>query len=205
MRKQHVHKRRYRRLVLSTVTYALSLVLLLQGFAIVSPSFGQDPKPGPPTSKGKRNPPVSANTRDLIDLGTVNMEELARSKTYAPTLDAPVEIKPIHPPNNRPDEDRGGVKIPKDTQVSTSTRVIGPMAAIPTVPSPRVTRTFKSDNLTLGSIPPDAPAPFLATSRRYPSQTADTRRKPARHRPLGFTITKDRHRPGFADSEPEGL
>ena len=138
-----------------TLFWVLTLSLLVQGFAIGVPGYAQQ-RGDSSAGKGIRLPPTPGlrpTLQPLTDLGEVNMEELAGNEKFAPSISRNTQIKPIHLPNNRPSDLRGAVEIGPEARAAATRR--GPLSAIPTVPSPRVTRTFKSDNLSIGFIPPD--------------------------------------------------
>lgn len=146
---------------------------------LVQPSKGKTVVAPPPVAQETLRR-IEPENRLLIDMQPVNMEALSKRKTFAPQQSGTVELKAIHPPNARPEVGRRGVRI---TRVGTTTigkptgkqktpaagaslsQKLGkketpdefqePLSPIPTIPSPAVTRTFKSDNLSIGFIPPD--------------------------------------------------
>lgn len=89
--------------------------------------------------------------RKVMDLGEVKMKELSNLKDLDPKQEKPIELKPINTPQDRPDIGRPGVAIPDDVKAQSKK----PLAPSPSIPSPPVSRTFKSDNLSIGFIPPD--------------------------------------------------
>ena len=141
-----------------TSRYALCLMLLLQGLAFNSPASAQNNKasswrggapPAPVTGKGTIKP---AN-RQITVLPPVNMMELSNRAELAPRSAAPREIRPIHPPKGVAQR-QSTVQIP-DTrgEGEEETKTAAPIST--GVQSPPVTNSFKSDDLQLGSIPPD--------------------------------------------------
>ena len=96
----------------------------------------------------------AATSRDVEDLGIVSMAALSKKKGMVPSSASPVELKPVHPPQDAPSEGRAAVNrlgVAKEAKKKKE-QTNSPIA---TVPSPIMARTFKSDNLTFGSIPPD--------------------------------------------------
>lgn len=97
---------------------------------------------------------IPATPRPVEDLGVVSMAMLSNRKGMTPSSAQPVELKPVHPPQDIPEGARpavGKLTIAKESKKKKES-LDSPIAS---VPSPLMTRTFKSDNLTLGSIPPD--------------------------------------------------
>ncbi|MEP6719527.1 MAG: hypothetical protein ABJB21_10300, partial [bacterium] len=97
---------------------------------------------------------VPASARPVQDLGVVNMAMLSNQKGMVPSSVEPVELRAIHPPQDLPEGARpavGKLAVAKESKKKKES-LDSPIA---TVPSPLMTRTFKSDNISLGSIPPD--------------------------------------------------
>jgi len=97
---------------------------------------------------------IPASARPVEDLGVVNMAMLSNQKGMTPSSAEPVELKAIHPPQDIPEGARPGVgKLALAREAKKKKE--SPDSPIASVPSPLMTRTFKSDNLSLGFIPPD--------------------------------------------------
>jgi hypothetical protein len=97
---------------------------------------------------------IPASARPVQDLGVVNMAMLSNQKGMVPSSVQPVELKAIHPPQDIPEGARPGVgKLALAREAKKKKE--SPDSPIASVPSPLMTRTFKSDNLSLGFIPPD--------------------------------------------------
>ncbi len=122
---------------------------------------------GPPSTQQPLRR-IEPENRLLTVLPPVDMSALSKEKALAPAQsNGSVEIKAIHPPQDRPTVEKSGVRITRTLEGIRNTSTVKrkpqdqsgdsptPLSPIPTIPSPSVTRTFKSDNLTLGSIPPD--------------------------------------------------
>jgi hypothetical protein len=150
-----------------STTCVLSLALLLQGAALRSSVLAQAKRPAPPvvTLPG----PITVETGDtpaaaqrsitpaqrpISVMPPINLRGLSQQQGLAPTRGLIRELKPIHPPKGIT-KPRSSVAIPIDNQDQ-------PAAPAPANPppsihgqSPPVTKSFKSDDLQLGSIPPD--------------------------------------------------
>ncbi|HKP47112.1 MAG TPA: lamin tail domain-containing protein [Pyrinomonadaceae bacterium] len=96
---------------------------------------------------------IPSKEREVTDLGTVNMAALSKSKSSSKTS-AEAELAEIDAPQPAPAEGREAIgqgallKEAKKRKASLDSPIAG-------VPSPSMVRTFKSDNLSLGSVPPD--------------------------------------------------
>ncbi len=138
-----------------TFSFAMSLMLLLQGLAFNSPAFAQrkvsrvSVEGAPPTANARQT--IKPVNRKITVLPPVNMLELSNQAALAPQSSAPRELRPIHPP-------KGYTQRESTIQIPDSTGDEAPKSAAPIstgVQSPPVTTSFKSDDLFLGSIPPD--------------------------------------------------
>jgi ribosomal protein S20 len=97
--------------------------------------------------------------RDVTVLPPVNISELGTQKSFGMNSTAPVELKPIHPPEGLPEGARKGVTINEGPLQRKTGETFwskqGNKSMIASIPSPAPSRTFKSDNLSIGFIPPD--------------------------------------------------
>ncbi|HVF51613.1 MAG TPA: hypothetical protein VNA19_16115, partial [Pyrinomonadaceae bacterium] len=145
---------------------ALSLLLLVQGFAF-SPSVYAQTRVGARAGGGDDEGGASQTSRQSIApssraitvLPSINMSALAAQGTLAPAQAAgAMQLKPIHPPRGI-DRTGFGVPIAGDGGGAGEEAPAAPeeQAPVPSVTgqSPPPTKTFKSDQLDLGSIPPD--------------------------------------------------
>ncbi|HBB86576.1 MAG TPA: hypothetical protein DC047_03055 [Blastocatellia bacterium] len=96
----------------------------------------------------------AATNRAVEDLGAVNMAALSRQKGMIPSSAEPVELKAIHPPQDAPSQGReaiGKLAVAKESKKKKES-LDSPISSIP---SPMMSRTFKSDSISLLAIPPD--------------------------------------------------
>ena len=147
--------------VTRTFSLALGLVLLVQGFASFSTVSAQrgaagSVRPPVPSPTGvSSRPQLSPESREIVNLAPVNMTAAAEQRALGPASAAPRELRPIHPPKGNPQETRAGATNSGRVGIE-SVETPAPQAPISTgVQSPPITRSFKSDDLQLGSIPPD--------------------------------------------------
>ena len=109
--------------------------------------------PASKTTKLIQQQEIKGIERVITILPPVDMAELQAQAALSPKSSGPIEIKPIHPPQGIPEGVRPGALInrlqPKPGSKPREKSVIA------TIPSPAVSATFKSDNLSLGFIPPD--------------------------------------------------
>ncbi|MBC7928963.1 MAG: lamin tail domain-containing protein [Rubrivivax sp.] len=162
-------KVRHFRTAAGTYSLALCLALLLQGFVFVSPASAQKrarPAPEstgvdqsvarrvPPVVQGEGSRQIAPTSRAITVLPSVNMMALSSQSTLAPQSAAPREIRPIHPPKGTTQRN-SKVAIPPQGDGDIEA---GPAPAAPIstgVQSPPPSTSFRSDQLDLGSIPPD--------------------------------------------------
>jgi hypothetical protein len=159
-----INKQEFFRRITKAFCCGLSLMLLLQGVALSSIVFAQTKRQAPvpslpqPVTVGNGDAPPSGQRsimptqRPITVLPPINMQGLSQQQGLAPSHAAPRELKPIHPPKGI-SQRRSTVAIPRYDQSRPAT----PAAPVPSVhgQSPPVSRSFKSDDLQLGSIPPD--------------------------------------------------
>ncbi|HEX7175187.1 MAG TPA: lamin tail domain-containing protein [Pyrinomonadaceae bacterium] len=143
-----------RGIVSRVFTFALSAMMLVQGFALATPVSGQSRARAvpPPAQQAMRQ--HTPQQRDITVGQPVNMRNLAASRTLAPSTAGRVELKPIHPPMGNLQAGRRGVAINTSGLSAPQTASQAPVPSV-TGQSPPVTTSFKSDDLRLGSIPPD--------------------------------------------------
>lgn len=159
-----IDKQKSFRRITKAFSCGLSIMLVAQGLALSSNVFAQTKRQTPVVSHPQ---PVTAGTGDaprsrqrsimparrpIGVLPPINMQGLSNQRGLAPELAAPRQLKPIHPPKGKPEWQKSR-KVVRGGGDSAAPRP--PLAPVPTVPSPPVSQSFKSDNLTLGSIPPD--------------------------------------------------
>jgi hypothetical protein len=152
---------------------ALSLLLIFQTFAFLSPVSAQRraalPGPtvatvdlgGPQTAVPQQQPPdgakaIAPQKQAITVLQPVNMRLLSSQQEFAPQTAAVKEIRSINPPQPI-DRGRMGVAIPEAFTSGLGRTTAQPLAPVPSVhgQSPPTSRTFKSDSISLLNIPPD--------------------------------------------------
>jgi hypothetical protein len=143
---------------------ALSLLLLIQGFAFSPSVYAQSRaavREGAGDGEGETSQTsrqaIAPSSRGITVLPPVNMSALAAQGSLAPAqAGGAMQIKPIHPPRGI---DRTGFGVPIAGSSGGDEAPAAPeeQAPVPsgTGQSPPPTKTFKSDQLDLGSIPPD--------------------------------------------------
>ncbi len=137
----------------------LSLALLAQGF-VLTPTVNAQKKQkgGPVTVGGKRDTAQPSSqivfpTRSAITvLPPINMQGLSQQVALAPANAAPGELRPIHAPNRIEQRNSTVPRRAAEVTADDDAPLAPPSSG---VQSPPITRSFKSDGLTLGSIPPD--------------------------------------------------
>jgi hypothetical protein len=123
----------------------------------------QEAVPAPPVTQVTKDKPAVAPQlneikgvrREVTNLGVIRLQELGALEALKPKSQHPVEIKAIHPPQGIPEGARGGVVIAREDTWGKPRLKPREKSIMATIPSPAVTSTFKSDNLTFGFIPPD--------------------------------------------------
>jgi len=161
-----INKQKFFQRITGVFSCGLNLALLLQGLAMNSSVFGQTKRQAPvvsltqPVTAGTGDAPPTAQRsimptrRPITVLPPINLGALSQQQGLAPSHAAPREIKPIHPPKGITRR-RSTVAIPRNDP----DRPAAPAPANPPPSvhgqSPPVSKSFKSDDLQLGSIPPD--------------------------------------------------
>jgi len=140
---------------LKVFSMTLCLLLLLQGSVLnsnvsaqVSMSRGQSKGDVATVRTGRQS--LQPERRAITALAPVNMQALASQRGLTPKAEVPRELRPIHQPKGDL-PGKNPVAIPSGGEAGAQ-----PAAPVSTgVQSPPVSHSFKSDDLQLGSIPPD--------------------------------------------------
>jgi hypothetical protein len=165
--KPKINRQNHLRNITRFITCVLSLALMIQGLALRSSVLAQTKRTAPPVITVPRpievetddKPPaaqrsITPTQRPVTALPPINLRGLSQQQALAPTRGAVREIKPIHPPKGIA-KPRSSVAIPIDRQDQPAAPATA--SPVPSVhgQSPPVSKSFKSDDLQLGSIPPD--------------------------------------------------
>ena len=163
------------------LTFALSAMLVLPGFAFgtsaraaaaseTAPTSASAPKADPAAAKGgapraaaaaqdkEEESPVHYPTRQPVQVfAPINVRQLAEQEALAPSQAEPTEIRAINPPASPPEDTEKGLPGGSPAGEKSGAAVGRPLSPAPSATgvSPAPFQTFKGEFETAGSIPPD--------------------------------------------------